>query len=1838
MRIQFPANFASKSGGQFATESHGQLLRNIQGIGKSVFCRYFCKQVDVGSLAVAYDCFGAGSYRSRSSPRHRHRDALIQIVNELAVIGLCDPVLVGDTSLDSDIMRTFLSRITVALDNLRKSNKSAKLFILIDAADNAEMAAEEFRQSCFAAELLQENFPLGCQLILLCRSERIGLLKPNSKIVQLELASFSEAETLQFLRSVFPDSTDKDGAEFHRLTSANPRVQANALSAGHKSVTELLKHFGPLGMTVEEQIGVQLQTAVSKIKDFLPENYQVDTQAICIGLASLPPHVPIDILAKVAGVSTAAIRSFVSEIGRSLWLSDYSVQFRDEPTETWFKDTFLVGEDVYKTFIDTLEPLADEYVYVAEVLPHLYLKAAQYEKLIRIALSDDYLPKNNPIDARNVRLYRLQFAFQAALRSGQYKDAINIAIRGGEEVAGNQRQLDLFKNNIDLLVALQDKQKVQDIAFRRKLKGNWTGSENLYTASLLSGVEDYKGEARGYLRAAENWFNIFIEEGKKNKRRYHQNEIEEMDMSEMTFVYFNIYGTKGCLDFLDRFKYKEYAFGRMKNLASRLIDLGRFEEIDKILEGAAGKPYYILAVVDELHKVGKLPKTSVIKSTLGLLSRKKLVVKPPDVLRYDGITTSIVSFVETCVHGGLNEQKIIKALNNYIPELMSVMVYSSNQNYERHNFLRALALRMLLNGSAEVDVLELLPEDSKSERKLAKDDLKEAKEIVGGLLPWYLLRARLLAGQIGDLLEECVIATKVSQESLASRHRSYDTLPAEITSLKVSLMVFYAQASCSDLTYFYEKYIKGGNSLDLYAHIDFVRTASRAKHLLGFKQAIEESAYGRIQSLERTSPDEVANHYIDMSRAVLNTAKDDASVYFDEAVRVVSKFGDEIIKRWEAVVALAKHVCTGGLGNDQLAYRFIRCAEIVGDYVSKEKYWDRDETVAICTRISQPVGIAALSRWRDRDVGRFNLQLNAMLVELLESKKIYPSVAWSLTKMLSDHNITFMLSICLEHESDKVIRAQIFEDAIELLQKDGTLEQCSKEIEMLANKYEISTSGLDEILTYYNSKDDRDYRVKEGGYSQRQNEAVEKIDWHAVFGSLNLVDADQFRIALRRWEMVVEHRYVDYKYFWEELIARVSESQMGLLTDAVLQSDVNRYEIYVFFAALPDTWKNKISYKKDWDNRVKQLGRKYAVALCNPYSYDAFIEQFKFSKKETNILNDGVFEGLEDGAQFSDSNTYFGFAGLAVPKVSASEAESILDYALSRFELHIESDFGDGEWKESLQTSDDINVNIAGFVWSALGSPRSVERWNAVHVLRQLASFGHKEILLELINWMEKGKVEAFGSSKFPFYDRHAKQYLLIALAKISKEHPKLLIAHKSIFLRYGISEQHVIIRRFALEIVSNLGNAIDGVYNGDDLKLVNSLKLSKKATRKVAYQEVVDSYWHTDVRKDKKVHNFHFGWDFNRYWFEPLGRVFGISSEQVADIAGELLVEEWGFEKDNAYDKDPRVGILERYDREISHSHGSYPKTDNLNFYLSYHAMMVVAGRLYENMPLVSKRGSYYEGWDYWLSRHLLTDNNGNWLADFKDPVPYRRPAWVYTSREPNWKTEISEDYMDNLLKIKRDGENWLRIWGGWQEIGSGKHESVSVRSGLVSKGNSNALLRALQTCSDPYDYKIPDYQERDMEIDDNSFVLKGWIVDEQISTKLDEHDPYADNVDYPPFQIGKDIVKKMKLVTRDDGRKWHSRSSQSISLQMQMWSSFRQDIDKYPDQDGKCLKASVLFLKSLCLTFDCELLIDLQVRRKIDRSYENDKYESEKVKVKLYILTSDGELRSADENGRIR
>src|SRR5690606_14321621 len=156
---------------------------------------------------------------------------------------------------------------------------------------------------------------------------------------------------------------------------------------------------------------------------------------------------------------------------------------------------------------------------------------------------------------------------------------------------------------------------------------------------------------------------------------------------------------------------------------------------------------YTVAIISELIKVGRFPEEQFIETCLCLLTgSKSRIKKPKQYYQGDNITPAIVSFIEACLHRNLPSAQLRRVLRHYIPLQASQMVYSAHQSQERTFYLKTLAIRNLLEDKSEVDIDAILPRnlaDKKEKSDYDRDnEIKEFKEIINGLFPWYLLRVR----------------------------------------------------------------------------------------------------------------------------------------------------------------------------------------------------------------------------------------------------------------------------------------------------------------------------------------------------------------------------------------------------------------------------------------------------------------------------------------------------------------------------------------------------------------------------------------------------------------------------------------------------------------------------------------------------------------------------------------------------------------------------------------------------------------------------------------------------------------------------------------------------------------------------------------------------------------------------------------------------------------------------------------------------------------------------------------------------------------------------------------
>ena len=150
------------------------LIHAAGGVGKTVFMESLECRLEETSEVVFFDCFGGGVYRSLEDARHQPKQGLIHIANTLAFRGLCDPML-PETSDQQTLMRTFRRRLEQCVNTMSRATSGRKLVILIDAIDNAEIAALQRSEDAFPIELLK-NLNVksidGVKVVVSCRSHR----------------------------------------------------------------------------------------------------------------------------------------------------------------------------------------------------------------------------------------------------------------------------------------------------------------------------------------------------------------------------------------------------------------------------------------------------------------------------------------------------------------------------------------------------------------------------------------------------------------------------------------------------------------------------------------------------------------------------------------------------------------------------------------------------------------------------------------------------------------------------------------------------------------------------------------------------------------------------------------------------------------------------------------------------------------------------------------------------------------------------------------------------------------------------------------------------------------------------------------------------------------------------------------------------------------------------------------------------------------------------------------------------------------------------------------------------------------------------------------------------------------------------------------------------------------------------------------------------------------------------------------------------------------------------------------------------------------------------------
>jgi hypothetical protein len=1766
------------------------------GVGKSILAARLAASMPEGSEAVLYDCFGDGLYRTLPNSRHRHREALVQMANELAARGLSYPLIPTVNADDKQYTRAFLGRVKQAVGLLRSRHPAAVLCLIIDAADNAEMAAEELREPCsFVRDLVRIPLPEGVCLALTCRSHRRSRLNTPLETQEIELFSFEENETALHLRRFYPFASDAEVSEFAYLSSSNPRVQSLALSR-RLPLQVMLRQLGPEPTSVESAIGKLLDRAVAKLREEAGAAESAQIDLICNALAVLRPLIPISMLAQLSRTSEGAVRSFALELGRGILVKENSLHFLDEPTETWFHENFQPDEEALNRFINHLQPLTAQSAYAAGIIPQLLLQAGCLDELVRLAISGDGLPSNNPLEKRDVELQRLTYALKACLQQKRHMEAAKLALKAGGEVAGLQRQNNLIQANTHLAAVLME-ERVEEIVSRRLFSSSWMGSHFAYNAGLLSGHEENYAEASSCLRMAMDWlrnWSLLPFEERRNE------EISDEDRMELAMSIFRLRGPEKAASFLRGWQSRQLAFRCGKLLARRFIDLGKYVQLDEMARAAGNDVWLMLGLAVEAREVGHHLPPEPLERTLRLLSDRR--IKLPKTQELNS-TWNVLNAVRSVIEHALrvlpkDMETWAEILRRYLPATPPAELYFQYGS-NRVPLIKAYALEAALRGQ-ELTLIEIAPSQIREE--LEKSDLNGSSDNArvylrecGGLLPWVVLSAKISCGSEVLNIEKDLEAAIKTTTSAGTRNYYHE---GDNSLWQLAALEWFAilQDTGLEIGAETEAFLACLFSQDYpINHATKVVLCYLAARTRGFDEMAINIANDTQKCLEEFREDAEAKavSYADLAKAIFTVSPSEARIFFNRGAEIASHIGEENLMRWDALLHLADSSGEQEKPRPQSAYRLARAAELTYEYVVRDKHFKWERTVNALAGLCGSSVLGILSRWRDRRFGDACRLLPPVIYHLQDQGQLPSMACVALAGVEAEWNRVADLKQAAIAEYDPKKRSLIAQIAYRYIRVlPVSFDQCV-ELREFGQNYGLNFPDISR-LTAFNRDRCSDGNERTSAKLLPPAEADKCMsDWDEVFFGTNMSDANALHTAyLFMQSSNLQRGFGD---FIKEALKRVSVGHQPEFVQAISTwPDFGIFELRELLRSLPSPISSLIS--------VRQAIRAAVLSACSrtPEYVDAvrrergaLIPLEKLYEEQIVSVAEvakATIEGFAEQLDTLRTDGLFKLVGVLATCLLPAEAEEALSFGLDLLEELLRPEDGDGPWLEELQPPVSLISSLAGYIWVGLGSPVRSERWQYAHVVRAVVELGWTDLLLALMSWAETDTPGPYYDREFEFYVWHARQWLLIGLVRGGLVNPEPMLASEPLLKRF-LYEDHVLIQRLAAQALRVLGapDEITEDHEGD----FESVNCSKPLEQPDIGKQLHVEGECTPTEKLPEEAKHYFNYDIESYWLGPLGRVFNLSEQEIVQHALRVMQQRMGCNGRSGWKEDARRlrGIF--VDNETSHSHYSLPRTDDLRAYHGYHAMMMVAADLLKEQTLQINRNEVLDEFREWLSSYQLTRDDEKWIADRRDPKLVSNPLSPSAYGDKIWRWGVTSQYLDQMLI--GDNES-LVLWGYWSGGKSDYVESVNINSALVTRSGAKALVAALQTAPSLGRFQLP--RAEDDELNFDAMSMKGWVKFEPIDARLDEGDPWADGLSYPAPEPSALIISQLGLTALEDRRVWAS--DPEVFVGSETWTQSHGYGRERESISGWRLSGSKGFLKQLLNANpnDC-IILSVEIKR---------------------------------------
>lgn len=1729
---------------QILSTPGAMILTAEGGSGKSTFSRALPDLLRNRADVVIYDCFGGGSYRNSAYPRHRHRDGLVQIATELSGVGLSLPIVQAGPAQPAEYLKAFIRRLEAASEVL-KSKLDSHLVIVVDAADSAVIASEEYADSApFVRDLLHldSSVPDNIHIVLTCRPERAPSLSAPELTPTLEMPNFATAETAYLVRSKHSAATEQDIVEIHERSAGNPRVISTLLD-GTSSILDSLRRLTSIEgnpISVHSLLHQKVTRIFEDAGDARPALERVSQL-----LTQLRPSVPVGLLSDLAGTSVPSVRSFISDLGQGLVLEASKVRFLDEPTESYFRDSHHATSSFIAEVAGQLGSLSSTSTYAALALPSILWNAELHDQLLELVTGQSALPEANAVVRERIDYLRVEFGLRAAARLRRPLEITKLALRAGTLREGNSRRYSIIENNPDLAGQILDPLLVHELVAAREIPRRWPGSSLGAEASLLAHTTGFESSARTRCRYAINALSTWA------------NSPNSTSSGEITdsaaHIALSLYRTDGAAsleEFINRWRSPNTQLKICEKLAYIIVSRAEHEAVATLVTETSNAPI-LLALLSELSKTGFVLEAEATRTLWAKLNGHSTQFEeytPHRTESVAGLPRRGIAWLCALAtrHRIVSPKSAAELLEKYMPASMPQSLNLRFGTFDS-GLLFAVALRSELLDQI-LDVTCYQPEKNATPNEELERYLTPA---IAWLDAWAKLSCgRFTAQSAIDLAKTCTDSFRFDSAFSTANRISRVVLPQ----LAVSFDNEVLRAICEDM------FRRMSEDAPVIAALDII---PRLKGDPRYEDEVLELADTAASELARSksSAEERSDLLIRIARGIFPYSSREAAEYFTEALESAAGVGDDVHERWQTTMALAK-ASAGALNTSESNIGAVIAT--VAEALEKNIYGQIDERQLVASVVPL-VGegiFQLLSQWRDRRFGSLESQLTGLAQSGDSTFEDHIELMALLTPFTESYNLGSLIEKVKSRGELDTQKLRAFQRLASRLGRSAELFEVEPEPNSTreSSSPRISNSATHSVCP------------------ERPDDSKINPDSLESFSKFDLTQVEDFDTAV---EMQRNSRFFDGTLLTSAILSRPSLERESILNTALNSRILREHELADILNCAFGWPRKSRSFVAGLKRALQAYIDRYPLALVTNHSRTLDIHSAsEFLGCTVAEITLAAICNLNFEADFLHADQCYRLAATASELLSCDEAMLALDEAIKA----LAGDLDVSLVNEIVPlTPTSTEKAVAGFLWTALGDPRSEVRWQAVHAIRTAIEIGDPTFMGALCRALIGGEDREYVDSRLPFYKMTAVEWFLIAAKRAAQTSPESLVSLLPAFIHFNSEyPDHAAIQMHCHEIALLIPTGDIDAIGTDWGKVLKSPSVMTRFERPY----VPKPFMHGAPKTE-----YHFHFDFDEYVLGEITQEFQIAHQEVIDAASSIILDEWGWRSDSNRPPDPRGQLNIYHDEDTYRYKWRVPKDEDLHFYLERHAALVLAGRLMRNSIPYQDLTETEPGILRWLEEYQLARDDKRWIVDQRSSTPKDLVTHDYLAHEAVSDT----DYFDALFPEP----GWVIVeQSAHQEIGRDDAE-VHIESALTGVSTVHALVRSLQARTHYSEFRLPSSDEidEDFQFSAPPFELHGWISVPYSESGIDRLDRHSKQLSVELPRPAANIAQALGITPSEGGTHWKG-SDEITVMAAQTWAESSR-ANEQPGTYGTRLKVKENELIQLLTEQDCALIVTVQIRR---------------------------------------